>query len=143
MLAALLTSPGVWVLFIIAGLFAFDVSDLRNRKTQENIELNFMEDAEVARPALCAYFIAAGALAFITSSRVGANVNYYLEPDVVISIITSIVWARLSHGRRFYSLPLLLSRCLRCQGCFKWLAAPEGNTLDGRACLIILSTRAV
>jgi 4-amino-4-deoxy-L-arabinose transferase-like glycosyltransferase len=111
MLAALLKSPSVWVLFIIAGLFAFDVSDLRNRKTQENIEHAEFSWRTLKSPGLlmCAYFIAAGALAFITSSRVGANVNYYLEPGVVISIITSIVWARLSHGRRFYrGLPLLL-----------------------------------
>jgi hypothetical protein len=117
MLATFLKSPSVWVLFIIAGLFAFHVFDRRNKKSQENAEHAELADHEefsrktLRSPGLlmCVYFIAAGALAFVTSSRAGANINYYLEPVVVVSIITSIAWAQLSHNTRFNrGLPPLL-----------------------------------
>jgi 4-amino-4-deoxy-L-arabinose transferase-like glycosyltransferase len=117
MLAAILKSPSVWVLFIITGLFAFHVFDRRNRKSQENAVHAELAEHEgfswktLRSPGLlmCVYFIAAGALAFVTSSRAGANINYYLEPIVAVSIITSIAWAQLSHNTRFNrELPLLL-----------------------------------
>jgi hypothetical protein len=117
MLAAILKSPSVWALFIITGLFAFHVFDRRNRKSQENAAHAELAEHEgfswktLRSPGLlmCVYFIAACALAFVTSSRAGANINYYLEPIVAVSIITSIAWAQLSHNTRFNrELPLLL-----------------------------------
>jgi len=114
MLATFLKSPSLWVLFIIAGFYAYDVSGRRNsdRKIQENAEhAELVGRAEFSwrilrSPGLLIglYFIAAGALAFVTSSRMGANINYYLETGIVVSIIASIVWARLSQRERLHRL---------------------------------------
>ena len=133
MLAIFLKSPGVWVLFIIAGISAFDAVNRRNRKKQENVEhVELAGHAEfpwktLKSPGLlmCVYLIAAGALAYVTSSRSGANINYYLEPGVVVSIITSIVWAQLSHNRRFYSELLLLLFTL--SGLFQMARSARGE----------------
>jgi dolichyl-phosphate-mannose-protein mannosyltransferase len=127
MLAIFLKSPGVWVIFIIAGVFAFDAFKRRGRKTRENVEHAELPWKTLKSPGLlmCVYLIAAGPLAYVTSSRSGANINYYLEPGVVVSIITSIAWAQLSHNRRFYGELLLLLFTL--SGLFQMARSARGE----------------
>ncbi|MGE0126790.1 MAG: hypothetical protein AB7U82_01705 [Blastocatellales bacterium] len=48
---------------------------------------------------LLAYFVVAFTFAFVTSSRVGAYINYYLEALIVLAIIVALSWKQLSAGR--------------------------------------------
>jgi 4-amino-4-deoxy-L-arabinose transferase-like glycosyltransferase len=135
MLATLLKSPNVWVLFVMAGICAFDVWDRRNRKTLENMEhTEAPERTEGLRRTLsapglliCVYLIAAGALAFVTSARAGANINYYLETTVVVSVIASIFWARLSQSERFHRLIPLSLWLLTLAGLFQMARLTRGE----------------
>lgn len=48
---------------------------------------------------LLAYFVAAFTFAFITSARVGAYINYYLEALIVLAIIVALSWKQVPAGR--------------------------------------------
>ncbi len=135
MLSGLIKSPSLWVLFITAGFYFLDVSDRRNKTRADNAEK--VEETEQSGGAwnmlrspvllLCCYLIVSAALAFVTSSRVGANINYYLESGIIISIIASVVWAQLSQSGRFHRLVPLALLFLTLAGLFEMARVARGE----------------
>lgn len=135
MLAGLLKSPGYWVLSVIPALFVFDHysgrgnngSRFSSGSWRASLSESLQKSPGPASLLLCIYFIAAVSIAFVTSSRTGANINYYLEPGIVLSIIVSIAWARLSQNKRLnkFFLPVLV--LLMVAGVFQLVRAARGE----------------
>lgn len=135
MLMGVLKSPSPWVLFVIMALFMSNkFSTLRETGPWPGLGLGgttlvkrLRKTLEAPDLLLCFYFIAAVILAFITAARSGANINYYLEPSIVISIIASIAWAQLSLNKRLCRLFLPSLLLLVLAGLFQLVRVARGE----------------
>lgn len=112
-----LTSPHLWgAIFILSLLFVKNLvpraegSVLSTAGRMNLYPLNPVQLLKSPEILVFSYFISALALAFVTSARRGANINYYLESVFVLSIVSAISLRWLSEDQALgkYLLPLTL-----------------------------------
>jgi hypothetical protein len=92
LLRAMLKSPSTYL-----GLGLLAAAAVRGR---------FRIDGRSPKLLFGIYFLAASTLAFVTSARGGAYVNYYLEATIALSICVGMAWHTLS--RRYVPAALLV-----------------------------------